>query len=73
MEDAEGSWPGRGVEDAVTTPLNIVVGLGEGWRMQSHSAKSCSWPGRGVEDAVTTLLNLVVGLGEGWRMQSLLC
>ena len=30
-----GSWPGRGVEDAATTLLNIVVGLGEGWRMQS--------------------------------------
>ena len=62
------------MDDVVTTPLNLVVGLGEGCRMQSHySAKSCSWPGRGVEDAVTTLLNLVVGLGEGWRMQPLLC
>ena len=59
-------------EGWMTTPLNLVVGLGEG--CSSHySAKSCSWPGGGAEDAATTLLNLVVGLGEGWRMQSLLC
>ena len=60
------------MEDAVTTLLNIVVGLERGGGCSHYSAKCCSWPGRGVEDAATTLLNLVVGLGEGWRMQSLL-
>ena len=56
------------MEDAVTTLLNIVVGLERGGGCSHYSAKCCSWPGRGVDDAATTLLNFVVGLGEGWRM-----